>query len=98
MVGQTPQTFGSVAQPHPPDRDRARRPAGGGQLDGLRRVPLLGDYLGALDLRLDAELYRHLDQASSVALGQPHEVIAAETPIVLGGDTERFRRLALPVA
>ena len=65
---------------------------------GPRTLPQLEDYLGALDVRLDDEHYRRLDEESRVPLGQPHELVAEQFPVVLGGDADRFRRPILPVA
>jgi aryl-alcohol dehydrogenase-like predicted oxidoreductase len=65
---------------------------------GPRTVAQLDDYLAALDVRLDGEHYRRLDEASQVDLGQPHNQIIAQLPAVLGGDASRFRAPAVPVA
>jgi aryl-alcohol dehydrogenase-like predicted oxidoreductase len=65
---------------------------------GPRTLAQLEDYLGALDLRLDAEHYQRLDEVSRVPLGQPHAVIASLIPALRGGDTTRFRPPILPVA
>ncbi|MYV53760.1 aldo/keto reductase [Streptomyces sp. SID3212] len=65
---------------------------------GPRTLAQLEEYLGALDVRLDAEQYRRLDEASGVPLGQPHAVIAEQVPFVLGGDASRFRTPAVPLA
>lgn len=65
---------------------------------GPRTLPQLEDYLGALDVRLDAEQYRRLDEVSRIPLGQPHDVVASARPVALGGDVARFNAPILPVA
>ncbi|MFF3754932.1 aldo/keto reductase [Streptomyces sp. NPDC002018] len=65
---------------------------------GPRTLPQLEDYLGALEVRLDAGQYRRLDEVSRVPLGQPHDVIASERSGLLGGDAARFRAPVVPVA
>ncbi|MFC4592459.1 aldo/keto reductase [Sphaerisporangium corydalis] len=65
---------------------------------GPRTLEQLDDYLGALDVRLDEEQYRRLSDAGAAPLGQPHDQIAAQRAIVLGGDTIHFRPPTIPVA
>jgi aryl-alcohol dehydrogenase-like predicted oxidoreductase len=65
---------------------------------GPRTLPQLEDYLGALEVRLDTEQYRRLDEVSRVPLGQPHDVVASARPVALGGDAARFNAPILPVA
>lgn len=65
---------------------------------GPRTVSQLDDYLGALDVRLDGEQYQRLDQVSRVPLGQPHDLVAARVPALLGGPDTAFRPPFVPVA
>ncbi|WP_246144579.1 aldo/keto reductase [Actinacidiphila oryziradicis] len=60
---------------------------------GPRTTAQLDEYLAALDLVLTNEQYDRLEQASTVALGTPHETAAAG----LGGDAARIRRHPVPV-
>ncbi|MFE2431291.1 aldo/keto reductase [Streptomyces sp. NPDC059373] len=64
---------------------------------GPRTTAQLDEYLAALDLVLSDEQYDRLDQASTVALGTPHETAAAGLAAGLGGDAERIRRHPVPV-
>jgi aryl-alcohol dehydrogenase-like predicted oxidoreductase len=65
---------------------------------GPRTLPQLDDYLAALDLELTPDHLQRLDEASAVPLGQPHDLIATQSPRFLGGDATAFRRPPLPVA
>lgn len=65
---------------------------------GPRTVKQLDDYLAALDVPLSAEQYQRLTEAGAITLGQPHEQIEAQRAVVLGGDADRFRTRAVPVA
>jgi hypothetical protein len=56
----------------------------------------LDDYLGALDVRLDADTYAELDRVSAIPLGQPHEQNAERSTVVVGG--AGFRRRPVPSA
>jgi aryl-alcohol dehydrogenase-like predicted oxidoreductase len=77
--------------------ERARRsPTGVVPIIGPRTVEQLDDYLAALDLDLGAEIYDRLDQASRIALGQPHEQNFERRTTVLGG--EGFRPPPIPAA
>ncbi|MEU1625573.1 aldo/keto reductase [Streptomyces sp. NPDC020096] len=64
---------------------------------GPRTTAQLDEYLAALDLRLTNEQYSRLEQASTVALGTPHETAAAAATASLGGDATRIRRHPAPV-
>jgi hypothetical protein len=63
---------------------------------GPRTVEQLDGYLGALDVRLDADTYDALDRASAISLGQPHAQNAERSTVTLGGDG--FRRPPIPSA
>jgi hypothetical protein len=77
--------------------ERARRsPTGVVPIIGPRTVEQLDGYLGALDVRLDADTYDELDRASAIPLGQPHEQNAARASVAVGGDG--FRRPPVPSA
>jgi hypothetical protein len=41
---------------------------------GPRNLAQLEDYLAALDVRLDDDQYRRLDETSRIPLGQPHDL------------------------
>ncbi|MFF3444550.1 aldo/keto reductase [Streptosporangium sp. NPDC002721] len=76
----------------------ARATTGYVPIIGPRTPAQLEDYLGALDVRLDAEQFRRLDEAGRPELGQPHESAAEQTQHVLGGPDIDFRRPQIPVA
>ncbi|MBB5163411.1 aryl-alcohol dehydrogenase-like predicted oxidoreductase [Mycobacterium sp. AZCC_0083] len=77
--------------------ERARRSSTGVvPIIGPRTVEQLDDYLGALDVRLDADTYDELDRASAIPLGQPHEQNAERSTVVVGG--AGFRRPTVPSA
>jgi aryl-alcohol dehydrogenase-like predicted oxidoreductase len=77
--------------------ERARRsPSGVVPIIGPRTVEQLDGYLGALDVRLDADTYDELDRASGIPPGQPHEQNAARSTVTVGGDG--FRRPPVPSA
>ncbi len=79
-------------------RERARRSSTAlVPIIGPRTVAQLDDYLAALDVHLDDEQYRHLEEVSRVELGQPHVVTAEQRAVALGGAPESFRTY-LPVA
>jgi aryl-alcohol dehydrogenase-like predicted oxidoreductase len=65
---------------------------------GPRNLAQLEDYLGALDVRLDDEQYRRLDEASRPPLGQPHDLNNSRRDQLLGGDAGAFATPASPVA
>jgi aryl-alcohol dehydrogenase-like predicted oxidoreductase len=65
---------------------------------GPRTIEQLDDYLAALSVTLSPEQAERLDRVSAVALGVPHDVVAAGRAGLLGGDAERFRPLVVPVA
>jgi len=80
-------------------RERAHRsPTALVPVIGPRHLHQLEDYLGSLELQLDPGQYRRLDEASALPLGQPHDLIAARRPAVLGGNADHFRTPAIPVA
>jgi aryl-alcohol dehydrogenase-like predicted oxidoreductase len=77
--------------------ERARRsPTGVVPIIGPRTVEQLDGYLGALDVRLDADTYDELDQVSRIPLGQPHEQNAERRSAALGG--QGFRLPPVPSA
>ncbi|MCU1698903.1 MAG: aldo/keto reductase [Mycobacterium sp.] len=77
--------------------ERARRSSTGiVPIIGPRTVEQLDDYLGALDVRLDAGTYDELDRASAIPLGQPHEQNADRSTVTVGG--AGFRRRPVPSA
>lgn len=65
---------------------------------GPRTRAQLDGTLGALSLRLTAEQYARLEQASAVALGAPHEMIAATAGAIAGGKPELLNPVKVPVA
>jgi aryl-alcohol dehydrogenase-like predicted oxidoreductase len=67
-------------------------------ITGPRTLPQLEDYLSALNVQLDAEQYKRLDEVSSVSLGQPQGVMDGTRGAILGGDPGRFGVPVIPVA
>jgi aryl-alcohol dehydrogenase-like predicted oxidoreductase len=65
---------------------------------GPRDTRQLDDYLGALDVELTDAQFSRLSEVSAVPLGMPHDVIAAQRNILLGGDASRVIRPAVPVS
>lgn len=65
---------------------------------GPRGLAQLEDYLGALEVWLDDDQFRRLEQVSGIALGQPHDIVAERAEGLLGGATVEFRRPVIPVA
>ena len=65
---------------------------------GPRNVAQLEDYLAALEVHLDDEQYRQLDEASRIQLGQPHDLNNSRHAPLLGGDAEAFDGPVVPVA
>jgi aryl-alcohol dehydrogenase-like predicted oxidoreductase len=65
---------------------------------GPRNLAQLEDYLAALDVHLDDEQYRRLDEASRIQLGQPHDLISSRRGPLLGGDAGAFESPVVPVA
>jgi aryl-alcohol dehydrogenase-like predicted oxidoreductase len=65
---------------------------------GPRNLAQLEDYLAALDVRLDDEQYRRLDEASRIPLGQPHDLVNSRRGPLLGGDADAFETPVVPVA
>lgn len=63
---------------------------------GPRTLEQLEDYLGALNVRIDDDVYDELDAVSHIDLGQPHLQLAARSQGTLG--TEEFRRPPFPSA
>jgi aryl-alcohol dehydrogenase-like predicted oxidoreductase len=64
---------------------------------GPRSLAHLQEYLRALDLDLDAEHYRRLDEISAVRLGAPYEDVAAALAHGLDGDRSLLRAPAVAV-
>jgi len=52
----------------------------------------------ALEIILDDEAFRHMDKASAVPLGQPHDLIASMWPRLLGDGPAGVPAPAIPVA
>jgi aryl-alcohol dehydrogenase-like predicted oxidoreductase len=65
---------------------------------GPRTVDHLEQYLGALDVTLDAAQLDRLDQASAIPLGQPYELISGHRDAALGCESGRFVSRTTPVA
>jgi aryl-alcohol dehydrogenase-like predicted oxidoreductase len=65
---------------------------------GPRNLAQLEDYLAALDVRLDDDQYRRLDEASRIPLGQPHDLNNSRRGPLLGGNADAFEPPAVPVA
>jgi hypothetical protein len=65
---------------------------------GPRNLAQLEDYLAALDVHLDDEQYRRLNEASRIQLGQPHDLISSRRGPLLGGDAGAFESPVVPVA
>jgi aryl-alcohol dehydrogenase-like predicted oxidoreductase len=65
---------------------------------GPRSARQLDDYLGALDVELTDEQFTRLTEVSAGPLGMPHELVAAQQDVILGGDATRFIRPATPVS
>lgn len=59
---------------------------------GARKLSHLQDNLGALDLTLDAEHVRRLDDASRIGLGFPHDLLRTEAMrgMVFGGTVDQI--------
>jgi diketogulonate reductase-like aldo/keto reductase len=64
---------------------------------GPRNVRQLDSYLAALDLTLDENDVRRLDQVSAPALGVPHQDIADNLDAVLGEQRAHVDYPAVPV-
>jgi aryl-alcohol dehydrogenase-like predicted oxidoreductase len=65
---------------------------------GPRTIGQLREYLGSLDVTLDAATIARLDEASGIRLGQPYEILRARTAHVVGGPDVDFPRPSVPVA
>jgi aryl-alcohol dehydrogenase-like predicted oxidoreductase len=64
---------------------------------GPRSASQLNDYLGALDLELDQDQYRRLDEISAVQLGTPHDDVAAGIKHGFDGDRTLLDPVLVPV-
>jgi aryl-alcohol dehydrogenase-like predicted oxidoreductase len=72
--------------------ERARRSSTGVvPVIGPRSTAQLESYLAAATVDLGDEIYTRLDEASRIDLGEPHNKLAAEQQLTLGGDTSGFR-------
>jgi aryl-alcohol dehydrogenase-like predicted oxidoreductase len=79
--------------------ERARRsPTALVPIIGPRTVEQTESYLASLDVRLDDDQYRRLDEASRIDLGQPHNQLASQPTATLGGDASGFAPPAVPHA
>jgi hypothetical protein len=47
-------------------------------------------YLASLDVKLDDDQYRRLEEVSRIDLGQPHNQLATQATAALGGDASGF--------
>lgn len=65
---------------------------------GPRTVEQTDSYLASLDVKLDDDQYRRLDEVSRIDLGQPHNQIAERVSTALGGDTSGFTAPRVPRA
>lgn len=65
---------------------------------GPRTVEQAESYLASLDLKLDDDHYRRLDEVSRVDPGQPHNQIAARATVAVGGDASGFTPPRVPRA
>ena len=65
---------------------------------GPRTVEQAESYLASLDLELDDDHYRRLDEVSRVDPGQPHNQIAARATVAVGGDASGFTPPRVPRA
>jgi len=57
---------------------------------GPRTVEQAESYLASLDLKLDDDHYRRLDEVSRIDPGQPHNQIAARATVAMGGEASGF--------
>jgi aryl-alcohol dehydrogenase-like predicted oxidoreductase len=64
---------------------------------GPRSMSHLHEYLLALDLDLDDEHFRRLDEVSAVRLGAPHDDVSAALLHGFDGDRSQLRPAAVPV-
>lgn len=64
---------------------------------GPRTLGQLVDNLASADAALSAEQMRRLDDASAIALGFPHEVVAGSAPRLAGGKAKQTEALVHPV-
>src|SRR6476619_5463147 len=65
---------------------------------GQRTVEQAESYLASLDLKLDDDHYRRLDEVSRIDPGQPHNQIAARATVAMGGEASGFTPPRLPRA
>ncbi|MEU3986174.1 aldo/keto reductase [Streptomyces sp. NPDC026672] len=65
---------------------------------GPRTAAQLREYLGSLEVRLDADAVARLDEVSGIEAGQPYEIVRARAAHVVGGPDVDFRRPVVPVA
>jgi aryl-alcohol dehydrogenase-like predicted oxidoreductase len=63
---------------------------------GPRTVDQVDSYIASLDVRLDADQYRRLDDVSRIRLGQPYEQLATQAVATLGGDADVFPPVTIP--
>ncbi len=57
---------------------------------GPRTVAQLEEQIAALDITLDNEQFKRLDQASAIAMGAPHDLVAGFRASLRGDDPDRF--------
>ncbi|HWO68943.1 MAG TPA: aldo/keto reductase, partial [Umezawaea sp.] len=63
---------------------------------GPRTPAQLEEYLGSLDLDLDDEHHRHLDEVSAILLGTPHEDVTAALSHGVDGDRTLLDPVLVP--
>ena len=79
--------------------ERARRsPTGIVPIIGPPTVDQTHSYLAALDVNLDADQYRRLDEVSRIDPGQPHNQVAEQLVVTLGGEGSGFSPPLVPSA
>jgi hypothetical protein len=57
---------------------------------GPRTVAQLEEQIAALDVTLDNEQFDRLDQASAIAMGAPHDLVAGFRASLRGDEPDRF--------
>ncbi len=79
--------------------ERARRSSTGlVPVIGPRTVEQTDSYLASLDVKLDDDQYRRLEEVSRIDLGQPHNQIAERVTAALGGEDSGFTPPRVPRA
>lgn len=76
----------------------AASPTGQVTIIGPRTMAQLDDYLASLGVMLSDEQLARLTGVSAIALGTPHEQVAAQAAALAGGDVARLAGPSVPVA